>query len=88
MLQNSGSQAITPQMLGKFARTVRQRIRLKAAVTQCHRNVSSPMSSERTKAIVADGVGFEPTDAFTSLVFKTSALNHSATHPRAALLTA
>ena len=33
MLQNSGSQAITPQMLGKFARTVRQRIRLKAAVT-------------------------------------------------------
>ena len=28
MLQNSGSQAVTPQMLAKFARTARQRIRL------------------------------------------------------------
>ncbi len=28
MLQNSGSQAVTPQMLSKFARTARQRIRL------------------------------------------------------------
>jgi site-specific DNA recombinase len=28
MLQNSGSQALTPQMLSKFARTARQRIRL------------------------------------------------------------
>jgi len=28
MLQNSGSQAVTPEMLGKFARTARQRIRL------------------------------------------------------------
>ena len=26
-------------------------------------------------------VGFEPTDAFTSAVFKTAALNHSATFP-------
>ena len=28
MLQNSGSQAVTPQMLGQFARTARQRVRL------------------------------------------------------------
>ena len=28
MLQNSGSQAVTPQMLSKFARAARQRIRL------------------------------------------------------------
>lgn len=28
-----------------------------------------------------EGVGFEPTDAFTSLVFKTRALNHSANLP-------
>jgi site-specific DNA recombinase len=28
MLQHSGSQPVTPQMLGKFARTARQRIRL------------------------------------------------------------
>jgi site-specific DNA recombinase len=28
MLQNSGGQAVTPQMLGKFARAARQRIRL------------------------------------------------------------
>ena len=34
-----------------------------------------------TPTALADGVGFEPTDAFTSLVFKTSALNRSATHP-------
>src|SRR4051794_29707683 len=31
---------------------------------------------------LADGVGFEPTDACTSPVFKTGALNRSATHPR------
>jgi hypothetical protein len=30
---------------------------------------------------LADGVGFEPTEPFSSLVFKTSALNRSATHP-------
>ena len=32
---------------------------------------------------MADGVGFEPTDACTSPVFKTGALNRSATHPSA-----
>ena len=31
---------------------------------------------------LAEGVGFEPTDAFTSLVFKTRAIDHSATLPR------
>ena len=37
---------------------------------------------------MADGVGFEPTDACTSPVFKTGALNRSATHPHGRLLTA
>ena len=31
---------------------------------------------------MADGVGFEPTDSRPSLVFKTSAFNRSATHPK------
>lgn len=31
--------------------------------------------------ILAEGVGFEPTDACTSPVFKTGALDHSATLP-------
>jgi len=31
---------------------------------------------------VAERVGFEPTDAFTSAVFKTAAINHSATSPK------
>lgn len=30
---------------------------------------------------MADGVGFEPTEPLSSTVFKTAALNHSATHP-------
>jgi hypothetical protein len=30
---------------------------------------------------MAEGVGFEPTEASTSLVFKTSAIGHSATPP-------
>ena len=29
----------------------------------------------------AEGVGFEPTEAFTSPVFKTGAINHSTTPP-------
>tara|TARA_E500000178_G_scaffold62490_1_gene59345 strand:- start:3779 stop:3955 length:177 start_codon:yes stop_codon:yes gene_type:complete len=31
-----------------------------------------------------EGVGFEPTEAFTSPVFKTGAINHSTTPPRRA----
>ena len=31
--------------------------------------------------VLADRVGFEPTDRLWSLVFKTSALDHSATYP-------
>ena len=31
---------------------------------------------------MAEGVGFEPTEPFGSTVFKTAALNHSATPPR------
>jgi hypothetical protein len=34
---------------------------------------------------MAEGVGFEPTDAFASAVFKTAALNRSATPPAKAL---
>ena len=41
---------------------------------RCHCRSDSPSS-------LADGVGFEPTDACTSPVFKTGALNRSATHP-------
>lgn len=35
----------------------------------------------RVSFILAGQVGFEPTVALTTLVFKTSALNHSATTP-------
>ncbi len=38
-------------------------------------------SGMERKSGVAEGVGFEPTDAFTSPVFKTGALDHSATLP-------
>ena len=31
---------------------------------------------------MAEGVGFEPTEPCSSAVFKTAALNHSATPPR------
>ena len=31
--------------------------------------------------VMAERVGFEPTEACTSLVFKTRALNHSTTSP-------
>ena len=34
--------------------------------------------------MLADEVGFEPTDPYGSPVFKTGALDHSATHPRVA----
>ena len=30
---------------------------------------------------MADGEGFEPPEALTSTVFKTAAIDHSATHP-------
>ncbi len=36
--------------------------------------------------ILAEGVGFEPTFAFTKTVFKTVAIVHSATPPQAALV--
>ena len=34
-----------------------------------------------TRALVAEGVGFEPTGRYRPLVFKTSAFNRSATPP-------
>ena len=36
----------------------------------------------RIGEIMAEGVGFEPTVAFTTSVFKTGAFDHSATPPR------
>ena len=36
-------------------------------------------------AAEAEGVGFEPTEAFASPVFKTGAINHSTTPPGAGL---
>jgi hypothetical protein len=44
-------------------------------------NVAQAVKIFRRMTKMADGVGFEPTDACTSPVFKTGALNHSATHP-------
>ncbi len=40
--------------------------------------------SQSVIALIADGVGFEPTEGFPSAVFKTAAFNHSATHPYSA----
>src|SRR5690606_24494819 len=37
--------------------------------------------------LLAEGVGFEPTDACTSAVFKTAAIDHSATLPSSAFRT-
>ena len=37
--------------------------------------------SYKINGLVAEGVGFEPTDACTSAVFKTAAIDHSATLP-------
>ena len=44
-----------------------------ASQKQCSTKLSYTPKAER--------VGFEPTDAFTSLVFKTRAINHSTTFP-------
>ena len=45
MLQNSGSQAVTPQMLSKFARSARQRIRLEGGGYPATICVRSPSAS-------------------------------------------
>ncbi len=39
------------------------------------------MKVSNIKDLMAEEVGFEPTEACTSAVFKTAALNHSATLP-------
>ncbi len=39
------------------------------------------MENSGGKSTLAEGVGFEPTDACTSPVFKTGAFDHSATLP-------
>lgn len=48
-----------------------------------HRNLcgSIPRNNDYSLFNLADGVGFEPTDAFASAVFKTAALILSATRP-------
>ena len=40
----------------------------------------------KTVSFITERVGFEPTDAFTSAVFKTAAINHSATFPGYAII--
>lgn len=47
---------------------------------------SIPRNNDYSLFNLADGVGFEPTDAFTSAVFKTAALGRSATRPVQSLL--
>lgn len=42
---------------------------------------SIPRNNDSSLFNLADGMGFEPTDAFTSAVFKTAALVLSATRP-------
>jgi hypothetical protein len=49
ILQNSGSQAVTPEMLSKLAHTARQRIRSKAAATVATIFVRSPSASKSPK---------------------------------------
>ncbi len=44
-------------------------------------NKKSSGMNRRTDLHMAERVGFEPTEACTSLVFKTRAFNHSATFP-------
>ena len=56
MLDNSGSKAITPQMVRTFARTARQRIRLEGGG---YRRDHLRALAQRVE--VAEGVGFEPT---------------------------
>ena len=45
-----------------------------SSVSDCYKNI-------KYEEIITEEVGFEPTDACTSLVFKTSAINHSTTLP-------
>jgi hypothetical protein len=42
---------------------------------------AEPKLGNRSKQKLAEGVGFEPTDPFGSPVFKTGAIDHSATPP-------
>ena len=52
-------------------------------VSDRHFAISREEQGNRRKSLPhkADGVGFEPTDACTSPVFKTGAFDHSATRP-------
>ena len=50
MLQHSGSQAVTPQMLRRFASTARQRIRLKAAAIAATISARLPSASRSIPA--------------------------------------
>lgn len=61
---------------------------------ECRRGCSLRKAADKLKkclsqlsalmtVLKAEGVGFEPTEAFTSPVFKTGAINHSTTPPGA-----
>ncbi len=66
-------------MVGNFARASSCR----QNVGKCPKKPNPPASRRIDKCaeLLAEEVGFEPTEAFTSTVFKTVALNRSATPP-------
>ena len=47
----------------------------------CHYTILLYVKAKKLFCYLAEWVGFEPTDAFTSLIFKTSTLNRSDTTP-------
>jgi hypothetical protein len=55
MLQHSGSQAVTPQMLSKFARTARQRIRLEGGGYRRDPHASFSRGGQLSKYICLPG---------------------------------
>lgn len=73
-----------PQIFGSlYARNFYARAPLAGHGNLCG---SIPRNNDYSFFNLADGVGFEPTDAFTSAVFKTAALGRSATRPVLSLL--
>lgn len=61
-----------------LANKARNRIRYGALVD----HFTTHADKHEYKIELAEGVGFEPTDACTSAVFKTAAIDHSATLPQ------
>ena len=71
--------ANAPQIFGSlYARVFYAHVPLAGHGHLCE---SIPRNNDYSLFNLADGMGFEPTDAFTSAVFKTAALVLSATRP-------